>query len=84
MAENHQFEKMLTPQEVAERIKVNPKTVTRWARAGRVRSMRTIGGHRRIPESEVARMLQPDGAPDMDGGEHCKGQEEEGAGDARA
>lgn len=57
MAED-QYEQMLTPKEAAELIKVDPKTVTRWARAGYIGSAKTIGGHRRIPESEVRRILR--------------------------
>lgn len=83
MAENHQFEPMLTPKEVAERIKVDPKTVTRWARAGRIASAKTLGGHRRIPESEVRRILQLSEVVDVDGGEREANKKGE-AGDARA
>ena len=45
MAENE----LLTPAEVAVMFRVNPKTVTRWARAGRISAIRTLGGHRRFP-----------------------------------
>jgi len=50
-------EKLLTPGEVALRFRVDPKTVTRWARAGKLTSLRTLGGHRRYLESEVTRLL---------------------------
>ena len=50
-------EKLLTPGEVALRFRVDPKTVTRWARAGKLTSLRTLGGHRRYLESEVTRHL---------------------------
>lgn len=43
---------------VAERYKVDPKTVTRWAKAGRLHSIRTLGGHRRYFESEVEALLR--------------------------
>ena len=49
---------MLTPAEVAAKFRVDPKTVTRWAKAGRISSIRTLGGHRRYPESEVTMLLQ--------------------------
>ena len=39
---------LLTPSEVAEMFRVNPKTVTRWARAGKISAIRTLGGHRRF------------------------------------
>ena len=38
---------LLTPAEVAALFRVDPKTVTRWARAGKLTSLRTLGGHRR-------------------------------------
>ena len=50
-------ERLLTPGEVAARFRVDPKTVTRWASAGRIGSIRTPGGHRRFRESEVREML---------------------------
>jgi len=48
---------LLTPSEVAVMFRVNPKTVTRWARAGRISAIRTIGGHRRFRASEIQRFL---------------------------
>ena len=50
-------ERLLTPGEVAEMFRVDPKTVTRWAAAGRIGSIRTPGGHRRFRESEVTQLL---------------------------
>ena len=44
---------LLTPREVAELFGVDPKTVTRWAKAGKLTSIRTLGGHRRFRKSEV-------------------------------
>jgi excisionase family DNA binding protein len=37
---------------------VDPKTVTRWAKAGKLNSIRTLGGHRRYRESEVRGLLK--------------------------
>lgn len=50
-------ERLLTPGEVASLFRVDPKTVTRWAAAGRISSIRTPGGHRRFRESEVRALL---------------------------
>ena len=50
-------ERLLTPGEVAAMFRVDPKTVTRWASAGRIGSIRTPGGHRRFRESEVTQLL---------------------------
>lgn len=51
-------EKLLTPAEVAAMFRVDPKTVTRWAKAGKLASIKTLGGHRRYKESEVKELLQ--------------------------
>ena len=58
-------ERMLTPAEAAAMLRVDPKTITRWAVQGRLRSVRTFGGHRRFPISDVRRLLEP---PDEDPG----------------
>jgi len=46
-------EVLLTPAEVASLFRVDPKTVTRWAKAGKLTAVRTLGGHRRYRQSEV-------------------------------
>lgn len=48
---------LLTPAEVATMFRVDPKTVTRWAKAGKLTSIRTLGGHRRYNQSEVLALL---------------------------
>jgi excisionase family DNA binding protein len=53
-------ELLLTPGEVAKMLRVDPKTVARWAAAGQMPSIRTPGGHRRFRESDVRALL--DGA----------------------
>jgi excisionase family DNA binding protein len=50
--------RLLTPSEVAAMFRVDPKTVTRWAKAGKLTSIRTLGGHRRYREAEVLALLQ--------------------------
>ena len=50
-------EQLLTPGEVAALFRVDPKTVTRWAKSGKLSSIRTLGGHRRYRESEVRDLL---------------------------
>jgi len=49
---------LLTPAEVAELFRVSPKTVTRWAKAGKISTVRTLGGHRRFRRSELAAQLR--------------------------
>ena len=51
-------ENLLTPAEVAALFRVDPKTVTRWAKAGKLTSIKTLGGHRRYKESEVKELLK--------------------------
>ncbi len=58
MADHEQSDALLTPAEVAALFRVNPKTVTRWARAGKITAVRTLGGHRRFRASEIRRCLE--------------------------
>ena len=67
-------ERLLTPGEVAALFRVDPKTVTRWAAAGRISSIRTPGGHRRFRASEVHALLRGDGEPSLDGHAAVVGQ----------
>jgi len=57
-------EKLLTPAEVAAMFRVDPKTVTRWAKKRLLTSVRTLGGHRRYLESEVCALLNTRADPD--------------------
>ena len=43
----------LTATQVAERLGVTPKTVSRWAKEGRLAHQRTLGGHRRYDPSQI-------------------------------
>ena len=52
------IEILLTPAEVAKLFRVDPKTVTRWAKAGKINPIRTLGGHRRYRKSEVLKLLE--------------------------
>ena len=51
-------DELLTPSEVAKLFRVDPKTVTRWAKAGKLSSIRTLGGHRRYRAHEIQRLLE--------------------------
>jgi excisionase family DNA binding protein len=62
-------DRLLTPGEVAALFRVDPKTVTRWAAAGRISSIRTPGGHRRFRESEVRALLEGDEDLRSEGGD---------------
>lgn len=52
------YDRLLTPGEVARLFRVDPKTVSRWAKAGRVTAIRTPGGHRRFREAEIQALRQ--------------------------
>jgi molybdopterin-binding protein len=55
---------LLTVRAAAERLGVGYSTVKRWVHTGRVRTTRTEGGHHRISEAEIDRLMtrqQPDG-----------------------
>lgn len=56
-ARTPETEPLLTPAEVATMFRVDPKTVTRWAKSGKLTSIRTLGGHRRYREIEVRALL---------------------------
>jgi len=49
---------LLTPGEVAALFRVDPKTVTRWAKAGRISAIRTPGGHCRFRQADVDALLE--------------------------
>ncbi len=55
---------LMTPNEVATAFRVDLKTVTRWALAGRIGSIRTPGGHRRFRRDEVEFLLSGGGQTD--------------------
>lgn len=50
-------DRLLRTGEVARLFQVSERTVAEWARAGRIRSLRTPGGHRLYPAEEVRRLL---------------------------
>ena len=49
--------RLLSPGEVATLFRVDPKTVSRWANAGKITTVRTLGGHRRFVETEIRGLL---------------------------
>lgn len=50
--------RLLAPGEAARILGVHPRTVTRWAEAGKLTAIRTPGRIRRYWESEVRAILQ--------------------------
>lgn len=49
---------LMTPAEVAAILHVDANTVARWSDGGKLRAMRTPGGHRRYYASEVLRLAR--------------------------
>jgi excisionase family DNA binding protein len=48
-----EYSSYLRTAEVADLLFVSPKTVSRWAKEGRLPFLKTLGGHRRYPEAEI-------------------------------
>jgi excisionase family DNA binding protein len=44
--------------EVAARLQVSPKTVSRWAKQGRLAHRRTLGGHRRYDPDQIDQLVR--------------------------
>ena len=50
-------EQLLRPREAALQLRISFPTIKQWIYARKIRSVRTPGGHHRIPQSEVDRFL---------------------------
>ena len=48
---------LLTVRAAAERLGVAYSTLKRWVHTGHVRTIRTEGGHHRVPDAEIDRLL---------------------------
>jgi excisionase family DNA binding protein len=57
--------RFLRTREVAILFQVSERAVTDWARKGRIRSVRTPGGHRRYPAAHVRTLLEASGQGDL-------------------
>lgn len=51
--------RLLQRWQVAKMLAVNPETVARWGRAGKIRSVTLPGGHLRYFEDDVRAILNP-------------------------
>jgi putative resolvase len=51
------MEKLYTLKEAKKLLGVTTRTIQRWDKQGKIRVVRTVGGRRRIPESEIKRIL---------------------------
>src|ERR1700690_2399002 len=50
-------EELLTPREASLELRISFPTIKQWIYKKKIRSVRTAGGHHRIPQSEVNRFL---------------------------
>ena len=50
--------RLLQRWQVAKMLAVNPQTVARWARAGKIRSVTLPGGHLRYFEEDIRKLLE--------------------------
>lgn len=56
MTETKISERLLTTREAADILGVGPTTVKRWSDEGKLRAIKTAGGHRRYREADVLAM----------------------------
>jgi excisionase family DNA binding protein len=56
-------EQLLTTDEVATVFRVDPKTVVRWVKDGRIEATRTPGGHLRFRAVTVSQFINAGAAP---------------------
>ena len=65
---------LLTPRQAASRLAVSYSTIKHWIYLGTVRTRPTAGGHHRIPQTEIDRLLAASGReldrPDNGSGGH--------------
>ena len=53
-----EYDDLMTPAEVGRVFRVDARTVTRWARSGKLRAIKTPGGTRRFRAIDVAAALK--------------------------
>jgi excisionase family DNA binding protein len=58
-------ERFLSRREVAQLFGVSVSTVTRWARQGLLKTVRTPGGHYRFPAAETRRAARESGEAEL-------------------
>jgi len=54
---------LLRPSEAAEALGVSYPTLKQWIYRGRLQSVTTLGGHHRIPRTEIDRIFRKRGGP---------------------
>lgn len=56
--DNWQHDEFLKTSEVAKILSVSPKTVSRWAKEGKLPHLVTLGGHRRFPAAAIRSLAE--------------------------
>ena len=51
------MQKLLAPREAANILGISYPTLKQWIYHGKLKSVKTPGGHHRVPESEIDRMI---------------------------
>ena len=51
------MEKLLAPREAANVLGISYPTLKQWIYHGKIKSVKTPGGHHRVPESEIDRLF---------------------------
>jgi molybdopterin-binding protein len=51
---------MFSPREAARMLGISYPTIKQWIYKGRVRTVKTPGGHHRVPAAEVDRLVPPE------------------------
>jgi excisionase family DNA binding protein len=54
--QDHVSSDYLRASEAASMLHVSPKTVSRWAKEGKIPHFVTLGGHRRFPKDAIERL----------------------------
>jgi excisionase family DNA binding protein len=60
-------ERLYKMREACSLLGVHPNTLRRWDKEGKIKTVRPEGGHRRIPQSEITRLLAKTPAPPQSG-----------------
>lgn len=58
MAADAKENEYLLAAQVARLLHVSPKTVSRWAKEGKLPYVRTLGGHRRFPGAPIRELAE--------------------------
>jgi molybdopterin-binding protein len=56
-SQNGSREELLKPRDAAVQLRISFPTIKQWIYARKIRSVKTPGGHHRVPQSEIDRLL---------------------------